>query len=115
MWKTIVVLTALAFVLGACGGSKKDSGTTANASAEVDIPPMVQLKGLQTELQGSLDALMQPAYFRSHRRYLVNLAHIREILPGDAGTFEIVMRDAAKSRVPLSRRQARKLKELIPW
>ena len=62
-----------------------------------------------------LENLMGPTFFRSHRRYLVNLACIREILPGDAGTYEVVMKNEEKSRVPLSRRQARKLKELIPW
>jgi len=62
-----------------------------------------------------LESLMGPTFFRSHRRYLVNLAFIREILPGDAGTYEVVMKNEEKSRVPLSRRQARKLKELIPW
>jgi DNA-binding LytR/AlgR family response regulator len=62
-----------------------------------------------------LETLMGPTFFRSHRRYLVNLAFIREILPGDAGTYEVVMKNEDKSRVPLSRRQARKLKELIPW
>ena len=62
-----------------------------------------------------LEQLMGPGFFRSHRRYLVNLAYIREILPGDAGTYEIVMKNEDKSRVPLSRRQARKLKDLIPW
>ena len=62
-----------------------------------------------------LETLMGPTFFRSHRRYLVNLAFIREILPCDAGTYEVVMKNEDKSRVPLSRRQARKLKELIPW
>ena len=62
-----------------------------------------------------LERMMGPAFFRSHRRYLVNLAHIREILPGDAGTYEIVMKNEDRGRVPLSSRQARKLKELIPW
>lgn len=62
-----------------------------------------------------LEKLMGPTFFRSHRRHLVNLAYVREILPGDAGTYEIMMKNEEKSRVPLSRRQARKLKELIPW
>jgi DNA-binding LytR/AlgR family response regulator len=62
-----------------------------------------------------LEQTMGPTFFRSHRRYLVNLAYIREILPGDAGTYEIAIRDEERDRVPLSRRQARKLRELIPW
>ena len=55
------------------------------------------------------------AFFRSHRGYLVNVGRIVEIQPGDAGTFVIRMRDDPDSAIPLSRRQARKLKERIPW
>jgi two-component system LytT family response regulator len=65
------------------------------------------LADLEEELGGQ--------FFRSHRGHLVNLAQIAEILPGDAGTFEIVPRSAPDARIPVSRRQARKLKELIPW
>ena len=43
------------------------------------------------------------------------MAFIREIVPCDAGTYELVMRDEDSARIPLSRRQARKLRELIPW
>jgi two-component system LytT family response regulator len=62
-----------------------------------------------------LETQLDPSFFRSHRSYLVNLSKIAEILPGDAGTFRVVIRDAAKSVVPLSRRQARRLREIIPW
>lgn len=54
-------------------------------------------------------------FFRAHRGYLVNVPQIAEIQPGEAGTFSIVMRGAPDSEIPLSRRQARKLKERIPW
>lgn len=62
-----------------------------------------------------LESKLGEQFFRSHRGYLVNMAQIAEILPGDAGTFEIVPRSVPDARLPLSRRQARKLKELIPW
>jgi len=58
---------------------------------------------------------LSPGFFRAHRRYLVQLARIAEIVPGDAGTYGIVLRDADCGRVPLSRRQARKLKEIFQW
>lgn len=62
-----------------------------------------------------LESLLASRFFRSHRSYLVNLSRIAEILPGDAGTFRIVVRDESRSVVPLSRRQARRLREIIPW
>jgi DNA-binding LytR/AlgR family response regulator len=64
---------------------------------------------------GELEDLLSAGFFRIHRRYLVNLSRIGEILPGDAGTYVVVMRDAARTPLPLSRRQAQRLRELIPW
>ena len=67
---------------------------------------------------------MDPAPFvRLFSRYLRDRGlpvtqqreQIAEIVPGEAGTYEIVARDDDESRAPLSRRQARKLRELIPW
>ncbi len=62
-----------------------------------------------------LETLLGAGFFRAHRGFLVNLSKIAEILPGDAGTFRIVIRNEARSVVPLSRRQARRLREIIPW
>ena len=64
---------------------------------------------------GELEQKLSPEFFRTHRRYLANVSQIAEILPGDAGTYRIVMNDPERSKVWLSRRQARKLRELIPW
>jgi len=62
-----------------------------------------------------LEEQLGTGFFRCHRGCLINLRQIAEIVPCDAGTFEIVPREAPDVRLPLSRRQARKLKELIPW
>ena len=63
-----------------------------------------------------LESWLEPAgFFRSHRRYLVNLSHAGEILPSDEGNYRIMMRDEARSGVPLSRRQARRLRARFPW
>ena len=62
-----------------------------------------------------LETQLAPKFFRAHRSCLVNLDQIAEIVPGDAGTHRVVFRDEQRSSVPLSRRQARRLRELIPW
>jgi DNA-binding LytR/AlgR family response regulator len=64
---------------------------------------------------GELETLLGKGFFRAHRGYLVNLSAIGEILPGEGGAHRIVMRDEDGSVVPLSRRQARLLREIIPW
>jgi two-component system LytT family response regulator len=62
-----------------------------------------------------LEELLEGRFFRTHRAYLVNLRHVAEIVPAEAGTYEVVIRDGQQSRLPLSRRQARRLREMIPW
>jgi DNA-binding LytR/AlgR family response regulator len=64
------------------------------------------------DLESRLDPEM---FFRAHRGYLVNLSHIGEIRPGEEGNYRIVLKDEARSSVPLSRRQSRKLRERFPW
>jgi two-component system, LytTR family, response regulator len=60
-----------------------------------------------------LETQLAPGFFRTHRRYLVNLSRIAEVRPGHAGSCGIVMRDEGRSVVPLSRRQSRRLRELM--
>lgn len=46
--------------IAACGGDKKETSTSADAAAEVDLDPIDELQGLSTSLQASVDALMSP-------------------------------------------------------
>ena len=64
------------------------------------------------ELETSLDPTQ---FFRSHRSFIVNLAAIAEIVPEDSGNYRIIVRDPERTAIPLSRRQARKLREVFPW
>ncbi|NLW06408.1 MAG: response regulator transcription factor [Clostridia bacterium] len=64
------------------------------------------LKELETRLDPRL-------FFRCHRCYIVNLTKIREIVPMINGTYTLIMADGKQSEVPVSRKQARKLKELL--
>ncbi|MFA9430986.1 LytR/AlgR family response regulator transcription factor [Egicoccus sp. AB-alg2] len=51
-----------------------------------------------------LERRLSSDFCRTHRSYLVNLRHVREVLPMVGGALELVMAD--RSRVPVSRRQA---------
>ncbi|MCL5942569.1 MAG: LytTR family transcriptional regulator, partial [Actinobacteria bacterium] len=52
-------------------------------------------------------------FFRAHRSYLVNLRFVDEVVPMFNRTYELVMKDARRSRVPVSRRKAVELRELL--
>jgi len=62
-----------------------------------------------------IEDLLTGSFFRVHRSYLVNLSKVGVIVPEEGGTYRVVMKDDAHTALPLSRRQAQKLREIIPW
>ncbi|MGH9519871.1 MAG: LytTR family DNA-binding domain-containing protein, partial [Terriglobales bacterium] len=73
-----------------------------------------QLEGHAThrtieELQAALDATK---FWRAHRSYLVNLDHVREVVPWFNSSYQLRMDDRKQSEIPVSRAQSRHLREL---
>lgn len=64
------------------------------------------------ELEERLDPQV---FFRAHKSRLVNLKHVRAIVPWFGGRFKLVMRDQKGSEVELSRAQARELRGRMHW
>ena len=64
------------------------------------------------ELEERLDPAL---FFRAHKSSLVNLQHVKEIVPWFGGRYKLVMRDPAGSEVALSRAQARELRVRLRW
>jgi DNA-binding LytR/AlgR family response regulator len=64
---------------------------------------------------GELEILLAGTFFRIHRSFLVNLSKVGAIVPEDGGTYRVMMKDDAHTALPLSRRQAQRLREIIPW
>jgi two-component system, LytTR family, response regulator LytT len=62
------------------------------------------------ELAGSLDADM---FWRAHRSYLVNINHIKEVVPWFKSSYMLKMNDKRASEIPVSRAQTRRLRELF--
>ncbi len=62
------------------------------------------------ELQAQLD----PDFFwRVHRSYLVNINHIRELVPWFKSSYILRMNDKKQSEIPVSRAQTKRLRELL--
>jgi two-component system response regulator LytT len=58
--------------------------------------------------------LLDPAVFwRAHRSYLVNINHIREVVPWFKSTYQLRMADKKQMEIPVSRAQTRRLRELF--
>lgn len=61
------------------------------------------------------DRLDPEVFFRAHKASLVNLQHVKEIVPWFGGRYKLVMRDADASEVPVSRSAARTLRAKLRW
>jgi two-component system, LytTR family, response regulator LytT len=62
------------------------------------------------ELQDSLDS---ERFWRPHRSYLVNINHIKEVVPWFKSSYMLKMADRRSSEIPVSRAQTRRLRELV--
>lgn len=60
-----------------------------------------------------LEQRLSSAFVRTHRSYLVNLRHVREVVQEVGGTLTLVMADRDRSRVPVARRQAAEVRRQL--
>lgn len=62
------------------------------------------------ELADQLDAAQ---FWRAHRSYLVNIQHIREVMPWFKSSYKLRMDDRKGTEIPVSRSQTKRLRELF--
>jgi two-component system, LytTR family, response regulator LytT len=60
-----------------------------------------------------LEALDDESFWRPHRSYLVNIHHIKEVVPWFKSSFMLKMNDKKQSEIPVSRQQTKRLRELF--
>jgi len=64
-------------------------------------------------LEELMDQLDPEAFWRAHRSFVVNIQHIREVVPWFKSSYQLRMDDAKKTEIPVSRAQTKKLRELF--
>jgi two-component system response regulator LytT len=64
------------------------------------------IEELQTNLEPAL-------FWRVHRSYLVNINHIKEVVPWFKSSYQVRMDDRKNTEVPVSRAQTKRLRELL--
>jgi len=62
------------------------------------------------ELHAALDS---ESFWRPHRSYLVNIHHIKEVVPWFKSSYMLKMNDKKASEIPVSRQQTKRLRELF--
>lgn len=61
-----------------------------------------------------LQEMLDPAHFwRAHRGFLVNINHIREVVPWFKSSYQLRMNDKQQTEIPVSRAQTKRLRELF--
>jgi len=64
-------------------------------------------------LEELMDQLDTDAFWRVHRSYIVNIQHIREVVPWFKSSYQLRMDDPKKTEIPVSRAQTKRLRELF--
>ncbi|HTW82424.1 MAG TPA: LytTR family DNA-binding domain-containing protein [Terracidiphilus sp.] len=62
------------------------------------------------ELQELLDSA---SFWRAHRGFVVNINHIREVVPWFKSSYQLRMNDKQQTEIPVSRAQTKRLRELF--
>lgn len=64
-------------------------------------------------LEELMDQLNPAAFWRAHRSFVVNIQHIREVVPWFKSSYQLRMDDPKRTEIPVSRSQTRRLRELF--
>jgi two-component system LytT family response regulator/two-component system response regulator LytT len=64
-------------------------------------------------LEELLEQLDPAIFWRAHRGFVVNINHIREVVPWFKSSYQLRMDDKRQTEIPVSRAQTRRLRELF--
>ena len=64
-------------------------------------------------LEELLEQLDPANFWRAHRGFVVNINHIREVVPWFKSTYQLRMNDKQQTEIPVSRAQTKRLRELF--
>jgi len=64
-------------------------------------------------LEELLDSLDPNLFWRAHRSFLVNINHIKEVVPWFKSSYQLRLDDKKQTEIPVSRAQTKRLRELF--
>src|SRR6202171_4823785 len=77
------------------------------------VTPSVEGHSNCRTLEELLDQLDPEAFWRAHRSFVVNIQHIREVVPWFKSSYQLRMDDPKKTKIPVSGSQTKRLRELF--
>jgi len=75
--------------------------------------PSLEGQSKARTLEELLEMLDPAVFWRAHRSFLVNINHIREVVPWFKSSYQLRMDDKKQTEIPVSRAQTRRLRELF--
>jgi len=75
--------------------------------------PAVEGQSNCRTLEELMDQLDPEIFWRVHRSFVVNIQHIREVVPWFKSSYQLRMDDPKKTEIPVSRNQTKRLRELF--
>jgi two-component system LytT family response regulator/two-component system response regulator LytT len=75
--------------------------------------PTVEGQSKCRTLEELLELLDPQIFWRAHRSYVVNINHIKEVVPWFKSSYQLRMNDRKNTEIPVSRAQTRRLRELF--
>ena len=83
-----------------------------DGAISVATPTMEGMSNVRT-LEELTDQLDTDTFWRVHRSFVVNIQHIREVVPWFKSSYLLRMDDRAKTEIPVARAQVKRLRELF--
>jgi len=77
------------------------------------VTPQFEGQSKCRTLEELLDLLDPAIFWRAHRGFVVNINHIREVVPWFKSSYQLRMNDKKQTEIPVSRSQTRRLRELF--
>jgi DNA-binding LytR/AlgR family response regulator len=77
------------------------------------VTPTLEGQSKCRTLEELLELLDPQMFWRAHRGFVVNINHIREVVPWFKSSYQLRMNDRARTEIPVSRAQTRRLRELF--
>ncbi|MBT9332137.1 LytR/AlgR family response regulator transcription factor [Paracidobacterium acidisoli] len=77
------------------------------------VTPTLEGQSKCRTLEELLELLDPSTFWRAHRSYVVNINHIREVVPWFKSSYQLRMDDKKQTEIPVSRAQTKRLRELF--
>jgi two-component system response regulator LytT len=77
------------------------------------VTPTVEGHSKCRTLEDLLELLDPNLFWRAHRGFVVNINHIREVVPWFKSSYQLRMDDRKQTEIPVSRAQTKRLRELF--